>query len=101
MINYTCDRCRNQIQPDEELRYSVWIEIQVAIDSSEFEYEDEREHLNELNEILERLDDDARVEISEHAYQKRRFDLCTSCHREFIKNPLGVEPTAEVTFSKN
>lgn len=101
MIHYSCDRCKKPINPDEELRYTVAIEIQVAIDSSEFEYEDEREHLKELNEILERLDDEERAEISEYAYQKRRFDLCSCCHREYVKNPLVADVAANFGFSDN
>ena len=102
MIHYSCDRCKRSIQPDEELRYTVHVEIQVTIDSSEFEHEESREHhLDELNEILSRLDDDERAEISEHAYQRRRFDLCSKCHREYVKNPLAVDAKAHLGFSEN
>jgi hypothetical protein len=101
MIHYSCDRCRRAIHIDEELRYSVYIEIQVALDSTEFENGDDREHLKELNEILERLDDDDCAEISEHAYQRRKFDLCSNCHREYIKNPLAMDLTANLGFSDN
>ncbi|MEM7783400.1 MAG: hypothetical protein AAF623_08620 [Planctomycetota bacterium] len=102
MITYSCDRCRRKIELDEELRYSVWIEIEVALDSSEFEYEDPREHLDELNEIFERLSDEEKAEISEQAYQKKRFDLCAVCHGEYVKNPLGIRwEASEVTYSDN
>ena len=37
MIHYSCDRCRRTIEPDEELRYSVNIKIEVALDTLEFE----------------------------------------------------------------
>ena len=100
MIHYSCDRCKRAIEPDEELRYSVSIKIQVALDSSEFEQDEERDHLNELHEILERLDDSEREEISESAYQHRQFDLCSDCHREYINNPLSID-AIKMGFSEN
>ncbi len=101
MIHYSCDRCRRSIELDEEIRYSVKVEVQVALDSSEFETHEDREHLEELNEILERLDDSEKEEISQFAYQVRRFDLCSDCHREYIQNPLAIDSTAKVGFSEN
>ncbi len=102
MIHYSCDRCRRSIQPDEELRFSVNIEIQVCLDSGESDSEDDRDHLQELNEILDRLDDAERAEISQSAYQKRHFDLCCDCHREYVKNPLALDAAAKLGFfSKN
>ena len=101
MIHYSCDRCKQSIELDEEIRYSVKVEVQVALDSSEFETNEDREHLEELNEILERLDDSEKEEISQFAYQVRRFDLCSDCHREYIQNPLAIDSAARVGFSEN
>ena len=101
MIHYSCDRCKRAIETDEELRYSVNVKIEVALDSLEFETDDDRDHLNELHEILERLDDSEREEISQSAYQTRRFDLCSDCHREYVKNPLAIDATAKLGFSEN
>ncbi|MFK7769783.1 MAG: hypothetical protein AB8B55_21425 [Mariniblastus sp.] len=102
MIHYSCDRCKRSIQPDEELRFSVNIEIQVNLDPSDFEAEEDRDHLEELNEILGRLDDTDRDEISQSAYQKRHFDLCSDCHREYVQNPLALDASVKHGFfSKN
>ena len=101
MIHYSCDRCRRSLQMDEEIRYSVSIEIQVALDSTEYEMGEDRDHLNELHEILERLDDSEKEEISRFAYQRRRFDLCSSCHREYVNNPLAMEAAAKLGLSQN
>ena len=62
MIHYSCDRCKRAIEPDEELRYAVSVKIEVALDTTGFETDDDRDHLNELHEILERLDDSEREE---------------------------------------
>ena len=101
MIHYSCDRCKRTIEPDEELRYAVSIKIEVALDSAEYEADDDRDHLVELNEILERLDDSEREEISQSAYLHRRFDLCSDCQREYVKNPLSVAAAAKLGFSEN
>ena len=101
MIHYSCDRCKRSIELDEEIRYSVKIEVQVALDTSEYETHEDREHLEELHEILERLDDSEKEEISQFAYHVRRFDLCSACHREYIQNPLAIEPASRVEFSEN
>ena len=101
MIHYSCDRCKRSIQLDEEIRYTVKVEVQVALDSSEFETQDGREHLEELHEILERLDDSEKEEISQFAYHLRQFDLCSNCHREYIQNPLAIDATSKVGFSEN
>ncbi len=100
MIHYSCDRCRRTIH-EEELRFSVSIEIQVAIDYDERTLEEIDDPLGELNEILQHFDEDEREEISQFAYQQRHFDLCADCHREYLKNPLAVDLSAKVEFSEN
>lgn len=100
MIHYSCDRCRCSIEP-EEIRYTVTIEVQVALDSNEYETDPDRDHLSELNAILEQLDESEREEISRSAYERRKFDLCADCHREYIKNPLAIDVPAKLGFSEN
>ena len=65
------------------------------------EIEDDRDHLTEIQEILERLEDSESDQVGDDVYQKRRYDLCPECHREFIKNPVGRERTAPLGFSPN
>ncbi len=101
MIHYSCDRCRRTIDPDEEVRYSVKIEIHAAIDAEDSDEDDDRDHLIELQDILERLDDSECEEISQSAYQRRRFDLCHECHRRYAKNPLSMDASTKLEFSDN
>jgi hypothetical protein len=102
MIHYSCDRCRRPLDPEEDLRYVVKIEIQAAMEPLQADdLEDDRDHLLEIQEILERMDDEACEAVSEEVYQKRRFDLCPQCFRQFKKNPLGQEAKAAVDFSQN
>lgn len=101
MIHFTCDRCKREIDPDVELRYVVRLEVQAMMEPCEAEVEDDRDHLLEIQEILERMDDQLDENIGEEIYQRRRFDLCPKCYRKYIKNPLGRDSMAQLTFSKN
>lgn len=101
MIHYSCDRCQQRLDADDDLRYVVRIEICAAMQPLQVdEIEDDRDHLLEIQEILERLDDQDNDEIGEDVYQKRRFDLCPDCYRQYVQNPLGRE-FAQFGFSSN
>lgn len=102
MIHYSCDRCKRILDPEEDLRYVVKIEVQAALEPVDVdEEEDDRDHLVEIQEVLERLEDDDDYELGEDVYSKRRFDLCPECYRKFIKNPIGREVVAQLGFSQN
>ena len=64
-------------------------------------HEDERDHLLDIQEILENSDALEDDEIGADVYQQMRFDLCPACYRQFIKNPVGREPIVEFDFSEN
>lgn len=105
MIHYSCDRCRQPIETETDLRYQVTIVTQVMLDEPENSAEDstegERDHLNEIDELLLRVDDDDCEQLCQDLYQSRRFDLCSSCYQQYKKNPLGMETTVQVGFSEN
>ena len=102
MIHYSCDRCKRIIDSEEDLRYVVKLEVHAAMEPVEVdEFEDDRDHLLELQEILERMDDAESEAISEELYRRCRFDLCPECYHQFIKNPVGPDSRARVGFSKN
>jgi DNA-directed RNA polymerase subunit RPC12/RpoP len=101
MIHYTCDRCHRVINSEQEIRYTLRLESTAAIDLPEDIQGDDRNHLEELNEMLEQLEETERQEISESVYQVQRFDLCSECQRQFLKNPLGTEKSPKLQFSDN
>ena len=102
MIHHTCDRCKRVIDPEQELRYVVRLEIEAVMDPlHEDEPQDDRDHLLEIDEILERVEASDGDEIGEETYQKRRYDLCPQCYRKFAGNPLGREKKASLGFSHN
>jgi hypothetical protein len=104
MIHFTCDRCKRVIDPEHELRYVVRMEIEVVMDPiHEDEPSDDRDHLLEIDEILDRVDESDEGSIGDDIYQKRQYDLCPQCYRKVSLNPLGRErkATTPLGFSHN
>jgi hypothetical protein len=103
MIHYSCDRCGRPIDPRNELRYTVRMEVEAVMEPADGDVVDEedRDHLMELHEILERAEDAADPQIGDDVYQRQRFDLCCECHRRFIRNPLGSDGARQLDFSNN
>ena len=101
MIRYLCDLCKRELDPDEDIRYVVKMEILAAFDPSVADEEDDdRDHLQEIQGILERLEQSA-DQVGENVYQQLRFDLCPECRKRFVENPLGREIAKVLDFSKN
>jgi len=103
MIHFTCDRCKRVIDSELELRYVVRMEIEAVMEPiHEEEPQDDRDHLLEIDEILERVDASESDAIGDDIYQKRRYDLCPQCYRKFTANPLAREQKAATFgFSHN
>ena len=102
MIHYSCDRCKRVIDTAEDLRYVVKMEVQAAMEPLEGEeLDDDRDHLLEIQEILERVDDADSDLISDDVYSKRRYDLCSECYHQFMRNPLSRDVPAHLGFSQN
>jgi hypothetical protein len=102
VIHYSCDRCKRIIDSQDELRFVVRMEVRAAMDMSETDDDhDDRDHLLEVHEILETMDDLEDDVVAEDIYQQLKFDLCPECYRRFMKAPVGKEATAEFNFSQN
>ena len=102
MIHYTCDRCKRLIDAEHDLRYTLRMEIQAAVDPVDpDESDDDRDHLLEVQEILERMEDDQSDEIGLDIYERSRYDLCSECYQDFVKNPLGQKESLPLGFSNN
>ncbi|HUE71723.1 MAG TPA: hypothetical protein VMP01_12625 [Pirellulaceae bacterium] len=101
MMHFSCDRCKCELDGDD-LRYVVKIEIHAAMDPvADEDLEDDRDHLMEIEDILENSLDEASDAIGDDIYQRRRFDLCPECYRKFVQNPLSRELKVSLGFSKN
>jgi hypothetical protein len=78
------------------------MEIEAAMDPAHAdEVADDRDHLLEIDEILERVEADDCEAVGEDVYQKRRYDLCPHCYRKFSANPLAREKKLTLGFSHN
>ena len=102
MIHYSCDRCKRQLDSQDEFRYVVRMEVRACLDLGPgVEDEADRDHLMELHEILECAEDAESDFVDDDIYQQQRFDLCPECYRKFMRNPMGKEPVVEFNFSNN
>ncbi|MEM8946174.1 MAG: hypothetical protein AAGD11_13460 [Planctomycetota bacterium] len=75
------------------------MEVYAALDPSD-EADDDRDHLQEIQEVLEKLDGDA-AEVCEEVYHQKRFDLCSECRQHFVRDPLGRPLASHINFSDN
>ena len=98
MIHYSCDQCGREIDPSDELRFVVRLEVFAAYEDAE--PCDENEAFLELQEVLARNDDAEDEAIGDEVYQQKRFDLCSECRRAFLRNPLGRQ-VHDFNFSQN
>lgn len=101
MIHFTCDCCQQPIDVEIDQRYVVRMEVYAALDTLEEEIDSDRDHLQELQDILESLDDSGEGQLDEQVYRHVRFDLCSECRNRFVKNPLGRAMSQQLNFSKN
>jgi len=102
MIRYCCDLCKRELDPEEDLHFVVKIEAYAAFDPMVADEDgDDRNHLQEIQDILEQLDDAETEYLDTDVYQQFRFDLCAECHKKFMKNPLGRETAKQFHFSQN
>ena len=102
MIHYSCDCCKRLIDPQDDLRYVVKMEVYAALDPVDMDQvDDDRDSLQEMQDILQRMEDAESDQIGDEVYQQLRFDLCPECRKKFMKNPLGREVSKQFDFSNN
>ncbi|MCA9248483.1 MAG: hypothetical protein KDA42_15265 [Planctomycetales bacterium] len=101
MIHYTCDHCKRPIDPRNEVRYIVKMEVYASLDPAEDVIDGDRDELLEIQEILERLDDVDDDQIGDDVYQQLRYDLCSECRKKFVSAPLGTSSAKQFDFSNN
>jgi len=101
MIHYSCDCCKRSIDPQDELRYVVRMEAFVAMDPTGDDDEADRDHLEEVQDILQRLEEEDCEQMSRDVYREMRYDLCSACHKRFVADPLGRQMAMHFDFSEN
>lgn len=62
---------------------------------------EDSDHLEEMQEFLERLDDQECLSLLDDGTVSMRFDLCDTCRQRFLRNPLGIKKAKNLNFSQN
>lgn len=102
MIHYTCDRCKRPIDPAHHTHYIVEIDIQAALDEPGCEMDDDIDQLGILHQSLEGVPGELDDESGEAQCHHGRYDLCSECRDQLLKNPLGNREAAlAFSFSNN
>lgn len=107
MIHYSCDICQRPIHLHSDVRHVVKIEVFPAVEDDACDCDDlagigeEEDHLEEMQDLLERLDDFEDPRMDQDAARSLRFDLCDACRQRFVKNPLGLKSGTQLNFSQN
>jgi len=102
MIHYSCDLCKRPLDPEDDLRYVVKMDVYAAIDQLDLDQPDaDVDHLEDLDDIIEQMDDLSSDQIGEEVCQRLRFDLCPECRKKFLANPLGRKKLEKFNFSQN
>ena len=92
MISYGCDGCGAQLEK-HGLRYTVTIDVRAAYEEMEVGLTDlALDHRAEILALIERLKHRDPKDIEEQVYKRITLDLCPSCQRAFIRDPLHFHP---------
>ena len=102
MVHYSCDICKRLIEAEEDVRYVVKIEVYAALDPSADDVDDDRDGLQDVQEMLQRVEESCSEDVTpDDLYQNLRFDLCPDCRKKFLSRPLGRESAKQFNFSQN
>jgi hypothetical protein len=102
MIHHSCDLCKRLIDTEEDVRYVLKMEVYAALDPALDDVDDDRDGLQDVQDMLQRIDDLETSEVAQDdVYQQLRFDLCPECRKKFLKAPLGREAMKQFDFSQN
>jgi hypothetical protein len=92
MHRYICDGCGKEMK-ENDTRYKVKIDVRVAKGDFEFSLLDLlRDHKKELEELVKKFEHKDPKEIEATIYKGFELDLCPSCQRAYIRDPLRFHP---------
>jgi hypothetical protein len=99
MLHFSCDLCGRQL---DDHRYVVKLEVFPTFDPEAIDESDlEADHLQEVAEELDKMEDTGKKDIEDCEPRDFRFDLCSSCRCQFLKDPLGRDALRRLNFSEN
>jgi hypothetical protein len=102
MVHVTCDLCGKELMPGDDHGYVVKIEVYASHDPTELTEGDlDEDHMEEVSQLLQDMEENLTdVELTP-AYKNFRYDLCPTCHKKFLRDPLGREAAQKFDFSEN
>ena len=102
MIRYFCNLCQQEIDPGHDGSYLVRMEVYAAQSPEQMPIDDDRDHLEEFNEVLERYEEfeEDGPFLSSDNYRKERYHLCKPCGKQFLQDPLGQRMPQRLEMSK-
>lgn len=103
MLHVTCDLCGKEVLPGEDHHYVVKIEVFPARDPAEITEADlDTDHMEAVSQLLREMEDEAGdCDDLPPLYKNFRYDLCTDCHKKFVRDPLSKEVAQKFDFSEN
>jgi hypothetical protein len=102
MINFNCDMCGKPLLVDEDVRYVVKLEVFAAYDPMELVDEDlDKDHLEEMSHLIDKMEDMNEQDLEDQVYKNFRFDLCPTCRKNYVKDPLFKEARRRIRFGDN
>ena len=102
MLHYSCDLCGKKLLMDEDVRYTAKLELHAAYDPLEITDEDlEEDQMEAISELIEQMEEVDTKDLEDQVYKSFRFDLCPTCHKKILKDPLGRDVQRRIDFSKN
>ena len=98
MMHISCDGCGKDLTEHVAEHFVVKIETYAKYNPADTDDELLTDHLDEMNDLLNATTaDDGEPPPS---YKKFRYDLCPSCQKRFLANPLARE-AHKFNFSQN
>ena len=102
MLHVTCDLCGKELHSGDDHRYVVKIEVYAAHDPAEITEADlDEDHMEAVSQMLQELEDGGVSPDLVEPSRQFRYDLCSDCHKKFVRNPLVKEPAQKFDFSEN
>ena len=99
MKHYTCDLCGRPISDE---RYTARIEVAAAFDPEKLApVAPDDDHLDQIADEIDALEDTAQFSLPETGPKQFEFDLCTTCQRKFLRDPLNRTSRKQLNFSPN
>lgn len=91
MIRYECDRCRVRLGANDPRRFIVKLEVYAAAGHVDLTPDPHADPQREMDEIIKSLSAADPDEIEDQTYRCLRFDVCDTCRRSLLANPLRTQ----------